>query len=503
MKRGVLWSVVSALCGGVGSLVVTPLLVNRLGAVQFGVYVLVLTLTSYASFFDFGLTWAAGRYFAEDLAKQQRQRLAERFHTLARFLIGIGVLSLVLVVLVGPVILRAAGAQVPARVWLLLLLAALSFGLTLQAGLAATLLRVCQRFDEAGRVGAIGSVLLPVGSYIAVRLSPSLTPLLVINAAVNAVVWLLYLKLAHRELESAAVVTRWQPRHLREMAAFGGWATLNRFLMVLVLQVDRLAVALLGSVAGLTYYAVPANLAARINTIGAPFAGLFFSRASVLHAGDSAAELSRQHAVATRFLTWTALALAAPLVLLGPDFLRVWIGEAMAVNGGAVLVALAAGYAVISVASLDAVTLEGSGRPDLTGKTMLVWSALAVTSVLLLAPTLGGLAVAYAVAAWLIGVGVTDIVLCRLLVLRPTSAPSAAVQVVGILLCLAAATAVAAPLRPYIDGLVAGIVALSAVGGTTAAVGLFAILTRDDREWLATNLRRVVPARLAPSRVQP
>ena len=59
MKRGLVWSVVATLCGVLGSLVVTPLLVSRLGAADFGLYVLVLTVASYASFFDFGLTSSA------------------------------------------------------------------------------------------------------------------------------------------------------------------------------------------------------------------------------------------------------------------------------------------------------------------------------------------------------------------------------------------------------------------------------------------------------------
>jgi O-antigen/teichoic acid export membrane protein len=93
MKRGLLWSVVATVCGIVGSLVVTPLLVTRLGTDDFGLYVLVLALTSYASFCDFGLTWAAGRYLADDFAAGRRRDLVGRFFTLAHFLAAVGVLS--------------------------------------------------------------------------------------------------------------------------------------------------------------------------------------------------------------------------------------------------------------------------------------------------------------------------------------------------------------------------------------------------------------------------
>jgi len=140
------------------------------------------------------------------------------------------------------------------------------------------------------------------------------------------------------ELRRADVAARWAPRYLREMAAFGGWSSLGRVLLVVMLQVDRLAVALLGSVTGLTYYAVPANLASRVNFLGGPLANMFLSRASLLQAQGKAAELDRQQASGGRFLVWTAAAAAVPLALLGPRFLGVWIGPDMATQGGRVLI---------------------------------------------------------------------------------------------------------------------------------------------------------------------
>ena len=90
MKRGLAWSLLATFFGAIGSLLITPVLVHTLGAVEFGLYILVLTIASYAGFFDFGLTWAATRYFAEDIADGRPEQLTSRFHTLARFLFGVG-----------------------------------------------------------------------------------------------------------------------------------------------------------------------------------------------------------------------------------------------------------------------------------------------------------------------------------------------------------------------------------------------------------------------------
>jgi len=490
VKRGLVWSVVATVCGVVGSLFVTPLLLSRLGPAEFGLYVLVLALASYASFFDFGLTWAAGRYFADDFVTGRRADLVGRFFTLARFLAGVGLLSVAGAVIVGPAILRRSGAGGEAHVVSTLVLAAASFAVTLQIDLLGTLLRGCQRFDAAGRVNTIGSVLLPLSAYLALRAGASLNVLLAVNVGVSVLVLTLYSLPARREWRGVEQAARWAPRYLREMASFGGWSTSTRLCRIVMLQVDRLAVAFLGSTTALAYYSVPASVAARVNAVGTAASGLFFTRASALHAAGSRAALREQHAAATRLLVWMTATVAAPLVLLGDAFLKEWIGPEMAAQGGPVLLVLVLGYAVIAVGSLDAVTLEGCGRPDLAGLTVLVWSVLALGFVVAAGPTLGAQAVAYAVAGWLAGVGLTDMVLARRVILA--GAEHTGALVMGLALVVAAAAGVAHLVRPLIDRLVTALACLSGVGGVALAVGFFVILTRGDRALIGRQLADVL-----------
>ena len=492
MKRGLAWSVASTILGAIGSLIVTPVLVAHLGAGDFGVYLLILALTSYAGLFDLGLTWAAGRFLADDVAGDRWSDVAQRFHTLARFLLGVGALSVGAAVVVGPPLLRLARSALAAPSTVPLVLAGLSFALMLQGGLAASLLRACQRFETAGRVAAIGSVLLPAGSLLAVRASAGLTGLLAVNLLVNGVVLALYLNAVRPELRRADVAARWASRYLREMAAFGGWSSLGRVLLVVMLQVDRLAVALLGSVSGLTYYAVPANLASRVNLLGGPMANMFLSRASLLQAQGKVAELDRQQASGRRFLIWTAAAAAVPLALLGPRFLGVWIGPDMAARGGRVLILLSAAYAISAVASIDAVRLEAMGRPDLPVKAMLAWAVIAIAVIAGMGPAFGPLIVAYAVGGWLAAVGVTNIVMLRRVAGHATSAASLGLATARFALCLLAAAGAGWVLQPRMTNVVTGLACLAGVGLSFAACGVVLILGPDERRFLAGNLARAM-----------
>lgn len=493
MKRGLAWFIASMVIGAIGSLIVTPVLIHTLGSVEFGLYILVLTVTSYAGFLDLGITWAATRYFAEDIANGRSHELSSRFHTLARFLIGVGVFSAVLATALGPVLVRAAGEVGGAELVLVFFLAAVSFGFALQSGLIVSFLRAGQRFGQAGRVAVVGNLLLPLGCYAAARLSPSLVLLMAVNAGVNLIGMLLGFLMARSQLSLAQNITGWQPRYLWEMASFGGWSTIGRLVMLIILQVDRLAVALVGSVSGLTYYAVPANLASRVNTLGGPTASLFFSRASLLHAGGQSAELRGQHASMRRLLIWSTLAAAIPLIMLGPDFLRVWIGSEMAARGGGILRALTVGYAIIAITSPSGAVLEGCRRPDITVKAMLAWGAVSIAGVVAFAPSLGSQAIAHAVATWLGGVGVTNAVMARRLVIGSPQSGRGYFLMAGVLLSLAVALFTGSLLRPLIHDLQSGLLAMAAMSAASLAVGFFLILADEERRILLQTLKRPRP----------
>jgi hypothetical protein len=138
------------------------------------------------------------------------------------------------------------------------------------------------------------------------------------------------------------------------------------------------------------------------------------------------------------------------------------------------------------------VTLEGCGRPELSGRTVLVWSALAVAFVVALGPALGVRGVAYAVAGWLVGVGLTDMVLARAVVLAPAGARSIA-PLVGLALVVVAAAVAAQLARPWIDGLASALAGLAAVGGVVLGSGFFFILTRGDRALITRQLLDLTP----------
>jgi O-antigen/teichoic acid export membrane protein len=165
LSWGVFWSLGSLVLSTLGTLLVTPVLIRALGTADYGLYLLVLSVSSYGGYFDLGLGWAAGRYFAQDLAAGRRDHLTQRLSSVAAAFLLLGLVATALAVGLGPRLLRAAGGvRQDAR--LCFFLGSASFLLSMEAGVLAALLRGGQRFGTAGAPAVLASALLFGGSYV-------------------------------------------------------------------------------------------------------------------------------------------------------------------------------------------------------------------------------------------------------------------------------------------------------------------------------------------------
>jgi O-antigen/teichoic acid export membrane protein len=492
MTSGLVWSLLATACGVAGSLLITPMMLHVIGPAEYGLYILVITVTSYASFLDLGLTWAATRYFANDIAAGSRDRLASRLHTLASLFCGISFVIMVIAIGGGPLLLRAAGATGSERLPLVFALAALSFSVSLQTGLVLSLLAAAQRFATVGQIATLGSVLLPLLSYAAIQWTGDLTWLLAANLTVSVVALLVARGCAASTLRGGQVAAMWQTALLKEMMVFGGWSSTGRVIMVVMMQVDRLAVAFLGTIASVAFYAVPANLASRVNVLGGASGNLFFSRASRLQAGNDLTELRRQQDQARRFLTWSTIAIALPLAVLGRPFLQFWIGSEMAAQGAPILIPLVFAYGLMAVSSADSAAVSALGRPDLTVKAMLVWAVVGIAELSWFGSSLGPTGIAYAVATWLSGLALSNIAISWW-ARSDGHRRLAPISIGGVLLVTLITVTTGVVLRAMLDSLASVLVGMAVLGAIALLTGFWTVLSGADRQLARRRLAFVRP----------
>jgi O-antigen/teichoic acid export membrane protein len=382
-----------------------PVMVAGLGYAGYGVYTLAFTIAGYGAFLDLGFGWAGMKFAADAHARGDREAVAGVLWALALYQALIGVLVLLLLTAgaewLGAWLMTGSGDDA-ARVAGLLPMAGLWFALSSLTGVFVGVLRGVHRFGAAALVAGTALVIGVGGGALVVarghglqaaalcQVLGALTAALVAAGALRGVL----LPTPRGRLISSSA------RQLRRMLSFSLWSLVSRLVQVTVLQGDKGLAARAAGAVGLASYVVPFNAAQKLLCLGSAAVTAVYPVAAGGHqSGEAFRESYFRAARAVHVFT---AAPAITVLVLAPLFLHSWIGPEMAASGSGFLRALALGYWIVSVGSVEAGCLEGWGHPRITALVASGGLVVAGMVAAILAVTQGGLwAVAGGVATWM------------------------------------------------------------------------------------------------------
>jgi O-antigen/teichoic acid export membrane protein len=412
MLRSGLSSVAVSVLGVALGFVSVPVMVSGLGYADYGAYTIAFTVAGYGAFLDLGLGWAGMRFAADAHARQDREAVVGVLRALVLYQATIGGAVLVLLVVgadrLGHWLVAGPGADA-ARIAAVLPIAGVWFAISGLNGIFLGMLRGVGRYGAAAVVAGtmvllgVGGGAILVGQGHGLRAAALCQVAGALAAAGLAVV-------ALRDLLGA----RSQPGassagQLRRMLTFSLWSFLSRLVQVAMLQGDKVIVARVGGAAGLASYIVPFGVAQRLNLLGSAAVTAVYPVAA--GRSQSRSEFLESYFRAARVVHLFTAAPAIALLVWAPLFLHSWIGPEMATSGAGFLRALALGYWVVSVASVEAGCLEGWGHPRITALAAAGSLAVAAVVAAALAMTGGRLwAVAGAVSAWMATNGLVTVI---------------------------------------------------------------------------------------------
>lgn len=351
------------------TLVTVPLFLSVIGAERYGLLTLCWILLGYVGFLDLGL----GPAMAQRIAAM-REGPDSEIRALAwtgiwisfaaglvgALVIGVGVqYYFVRFANIGDTLLAEIAEAVP-------LLAAI-VPVALMAGVLSGILQGRERFLAINGVVVTGSTLMAVVPLALAYLVAPTMPVLIagaIGARLFAV--LLQFFLLRRTL-GLPVPARPSARFVKPLLTFGGWVTLIVAAHPFLMTVDRLTIGAMIGAAAVAVYSIPYGLVIRLSAIATSLGGALYPRFAAV-GPDEAARLQREGL--------TVLAVIMTPVILGfllllDPFLRLWIGETMAVQSAPIGAVLAFGIWANALAQMPYMFLQGSGRPKLPAKLLL------------------------------------------------------------------------------------------------------------------------------------
>jgi O-antigen/teichoic acid export membrane protein len=380
-------------------IVTVPIVLHRIGAAAYGVFVLASLMLGYTALLDLGLTPAVVRSIAVHNARDDQVRLEKVLGTALTLLIvlalvGGGVIALVTPLAVTSILHVPFSLQGDAR--FVLYVAAAGFACNMVLLLFVAIAQGLQRMDLfASRTLLLGSA-TAVAQVTAVLLGGGLRWLALVTIAINVLSLLVFMVVARRLLPQVRVRPRFDRSALGELARFGSFKFLNQAAVQVIFHVDRLIVAAFLPIAAVAYYGVPVSMCQKFILVQQGITGAFFPAASELHALNEPRRLQRLYLSAAKLGVVALIPLAILPSLLAWPILDAWIGPAFADRSAPILAVLALAYGLIAVSAVSGFAADATGHPDWNAGLTIASAVVNLTLTLILVPRIGAVGAAVA-----------------------------------------------------------------------------------------------------------
>lgn len=349
------------------ALVVPPFLTRAMSIEAYSAWVLILQVSAYVGYLDFGLQTAVARYVAHSTElndSEQRSRICSTSVAVLSLAGVLGMLGVGMLLLFLPHIFSQIPIPLLGQVRMALALVSVSLVIGLPAGVFNGIFVGLQRNEVPAMVVGGSRLLSAAVLILVVRCGGSLTDLAlgsaIINVATYAAQYAVYRRLIPFRLSIAQVA--WA--ETRQLVDYCFSLNVWSFAMLLVTGLD---VTLVGffRFSEVAYYGVAATVVTFLAGMQNAVFSAMIPATAVLHARGAASELGTLVLTSTRYCMILLLLSGVPLLVGARLLLTLWVGTAYAANATLLLQVLVLANIIRLSATPYSVTLIGTGQQRL------------------------------------------------------------------------------------------------------------------------------------------
>jgi O-antigen/teichoic acid export membrane protein len=311
----------------------TPFILEELGADEYGLWVLVGSVVAYGTLLDFGISDAVTKYVAEYRVTGDIQKAKSLVSTALWLYTGIGLLIVLASALLAPLFpmffnVSPEDQETAIR---LVFLAGVGVGVTIPTSITFAVLRGLQRFDLINIIRSIG-ILLQALLFVLVLvagggvLGLAITTIIVRLLTQIPAVWSINriapeLQFGWRGAER---------RSFRTVASFSWPVFILHFGGHLEAKTDEIVIGAFLPLTAVASYSIVLKLSTLPQMITEQFLMLILPISSELHAVKDFGKLRELFLSSTRITLAVLIPIAVSLMILGRPLLEIWVGEAYA-----------------------------------------------------------------------------------------------------------------------------------------------------------------------------
>ncbi len=353
----------------IASLLTVPIIVARLGDVQYGLFTLVTAIVGYFALIDINVTAGSVKYLAEHHARNEQDQLNKvvSFGGLIYFVIGlVGGFGIYFFAdtLVTSFFNVPQNLHEIARKTLQVAAVAFFFG-QMQVYLLSVP-QALQRYDLTGKVESFFGALTSISTVAVVLLGGGLVEIIFVRLLLSVINCSLLLNIIRKILPTIKLV---KPDRLtvNKLASFSAYSYLSRIAAISYANGDKLIIGALQNLNAVSQFAVPSLLVNRAVVPIYRLASVIFPASSALAANNQHGELKRMYLVSSRYYVFLHASMCILLSLFSREILHYWAGPVFGPNAALVLVLVATATFMDALTNLPSLVNDGLGNPRNTG----------------------------------------------------------------------------------------------------------------------------------------
>lgn len=416
LTKNSLWNLGGWLCALALNFVAAPIFVRKLGTEAYGIFSLLLTIVAPLGLFEFGLGEATVKYMAEGIGRGSLREAEAYFRSTLLFNIAVGLLGATTLSFLAPWLVESAFNLPP--VW-----QDTARNAVMVIGVSWALTLVSQTFTgavtslQSYRILSVGTLLIQLGTTLVgittVLLGGTLLDL-IMSQTVCVLIALGGWQLTVRKLLPSLTLTpTWNSFAFRRTAAMGSWQTVSKVGGIFANRAQYWVLGATLPVAMVGYYNLGYQVVVPIYLIAYKVGQVVFPAVSSLQAQGREDEAARHTVFAGWICSLVGASLIASVICFAHDFLRLWVGDEVAIATTFTLQALAVHTAFSMAFAVPHFYLLGTGRSSWLAILAIAQGAITFVAAYVFVPAFGLAGAAFGVLVGTIVPVITLVIIWR------------------------------------------------------------------------------------------
>lgn len=384
------------------SIVVTPIVMHKLGVGNYGIYVVLNVIIGFLSLLDMGLIPALIKSIATHFENNSLDKLHRVINSALYIYLILSLAVSAGLFLLNDYIFTIFKVNLGAREQLsILILAGALFFVGGVRTVLGSILNGLQRYDLGSKILMWNVLFVNLAMLASVYSGGSYVALIIIQLLSTLYIILGYYYYSKKLLPEWRLRFIFDKKLVLPEIKFGGFAFVNQVLSNLLMQLDKLLLSSFMGPAVVPYYSLPGTVAQKIQDVSSSLTGALFPLSSQLSATNQAARLQSIYRRTISLMAVIAAALIFVIILSSSQILHFWLGGDFAEKSTTVLIILAVTYFFLGIFVPINNFLMGKGNVKELVVINFIMAVVDVASFLYLVPRYGLQGAAW---AYLIGV---------------------------------------------------------------------------------------------------